>query len=94
MSRVKAPEAVTMHLLNEIRAMRRRDVDKKDKFRLEGEDMREDQELRRFVIERLARDVSRLLISSLRSDAEAQKAAERRTETAWADTGNQTQQTE
>ena len=39
--------------------MRRRDMNKTDKFRLEGEDMREDREFRQNIIESLAKDIGR-----------------------------------
>ena len=58
--RTKAAEAVLIHILDEIRASRRRDMDKKDKFRLEGEDMREDREFRQVMVETLARDIARM----------------------------------
>lgn len=82
--RTKAPEAVLLHIIDEIRALRRRDMDKKEKFRLEGEDMREDREFRQFVIESLAKDIGRLLPGGTRTDVDAQKAAERQAEAQWA----------
>ena len=93
--RQKAPEAVLLHIIDEIRAMRRRDMDKKEKFRLEGEDMREDREFRQFLIETLAKDIARLLPGSS-VDADAQKAAERAAErsadTEWAQMREQNEQ--
>lgn len=62
-------------------------MDKKQKFQLNAEDMREDAELRKGIIEALAYNVSCILPggngekgppSSSSRDAEAQKAAERR----------------
>lgn len=68
--------------------MRRKDMDKKEKFRLEGEDMSEDRDFRKAVIETLARDISRILPGGDggddgrrrdgRPDPDAQKAAEGR----------------
>lgn len=67
-----------MHILREIKDLRRRDMDKKERFRLNAEDMREDADLRKVIIEALAFNVSRILPGgkSSRSDADAQKAAE------------------
>ncbi|KAK6436722.1 Protein png1 [Oleoguttula sp. CCFEE 5521] len=59
--RVKCPEPVLLHILAEIRALRRKDMDKQEKFRLMAEDMREDEEFRRYIIEGLAFAVSRIL---------------------------------
>lgn len=83
-TRDKAPEAVVLHIMDEIRALRRRNMDKKEKFRLEGEDMREDREFRQFIIESLARDIARLLPGAVRVDPDAQKAAEQRADAEWA----------
>lgn len=68
-----------MHVLREITALRRRDMDKKEKFRLNADDMREDAELRKIIIESLAFNISRLLpggTSTRSADPDAQKAAE------------------
>lgn len=82
--RTKAPEAVFLHIMNEIRALRRKEMDKKEKFRLEGEDMREDREFRQLIVETLARDIARAWPGASRVDPDAQKAAERRADAAWA----------
>jgi peptide-N4-(N-acetyl-beta-glucosaminyl)asparagine amidase len=71
--------------------LRRRDIDKQDRFRLNAEEMREDAELRKMIIETLARNVARISTAAYtpmegvvtttpaaRLDADAQKAAERR----------------
>ena len=86
-----------MHVVREIKDLRRRDRDKKEKFRLNADDMREDAELRRVIIEALALNVSRILpggIGAPDEQAEAQKAAERAAEAAaleqaWTRTGGQ-----
>lgn len=66
--------------------MRRKDMDKKEKFRLMAEDTREDEEFRRNVIENLALTISQILPGgdaagkgdgSRRANGDAQKAAER-----------------
>lgn len=81
--RTKTSEAMLLHIISEIRSMRRKDMDKKEKFRLEGEDMREDREFRQAVIESLAKDISRILPGGVdtiprRPDPDAAKAAEAR----------------
>jgi peptide-N4-(N-acetyl-beta-glucosaminyl)asparagine amidase len=84
--RTKCPEGVLVHIIREINALRRKDMDKKQKFQLNAEDMREDGELRKGIIEALAYNVSRILPggdgekgsrSFSTNDADAQKAAER-----------------
>jgi len=86
-SRNKCSEGVLMHIIREITSMRRRDMDKKEKFRLNADDMREDAELRKVIIEALAFNISRILPGGSgngdgsrpsRPDADAQKAAEGR----------------
>ena len=76
-----------MHVIREINSMRRNDMDKKQKFQLNAEDMREDAELRRNIIEALAYNVSCILPGgdsekasrrNDRNDPDAQKAAESR----------------
>lgn len=86
--RTKCPEGVLLHILREINALRRNDTDKKSKHALLTEDMREDAEMRRYMIEALAFNVSRILPGGCsskdkgrtegRSDPDAQKAAEGR----------------
>ncbi|KAB8337015.1 hypothetical protein FH972_021319 [Carpinus fangiana] len=60
--RDKAPEAVLHYILDEIRAQRRRDMDKSDKFRLEGEDAREAKELRHYYVAQLTHEIARLVL--------------------------------
>ncbi|KAK4574299.1 Protein png1 [Recurvomyces mirabilis] len=79
--RNRSSEGVLSHIVREITALRRRDMDKKEKFRLNADDMREDAELRKVIIEALAFNVSRILPGgdgggSPPADPDAQKAAE------------------
>ncbi|KAK7518950.1 hypothetical protein IWZ03DRAFT_160475 [Phyllosticta citriasiana] len=84
--RKRAHESELLHIMNEIRALRRSKLTKNDKFRLEGEDMAEDRELRRYVAQQVAYEICKLNpedilrggSGSARPDPEAQKAAEGR----------------
>lgn len=91
--RNKCPEGVVVHIVQEINALRRKDMDKKQRFQLNAEDMREDAEFRKNIIEALAYDIGRLSPggedakqkgegggrrSNNRGDPDAQKAAEGR----------------
>ncbi|GAB7353626.1 hypothetical protein MBLNU459_g4041t1 [Dothideomycetes sp. NU459] len=76
--RTKAAEAALLHIMDEIRSMRRRDMNKTDKFRLEGEDMREDREFRQNIIESIAKDIGRMLPGGSRADPDLIKAQEER----------------
>jgi peptide-N4-(N-acetyl-beta-glucosaminyl)asparagine amidase len=85
--RSRCTEGELIHIVREIKAMRRKDMDKKERFTLMSEDTREDEEFRRNVIESLAFTISRILpggeaskVASQRSDPDAQKAAEARRE--------------
>ena len=75
-----------MHIIREINSLRRNDTEKKQKFQLQAEDMREDAELRKLIIEAIAYNVGRIAPGgdgekgsrSRRNDPDAQKAAEGR----------------
>ncbi|KAF2007227.1 hypothetical protein P154DRAFT_420268 [Amniculicola lignicola CBS 123094] len=87
LERTRAPEAVLLHIMDEIRALRRNNMSKQDKFRLEGEDMREARELRGYIISGIAGEVSEIKAEDIingcssrtRTDPDAPKALEGRT---------------
>jgi peptide-N4-(N-acetyl-beta-glucosaminyl)asparagine amidase len=87
LERNRAPEPVVLHIMDEIRALRRNNMSKQEKFRLEGEDMREDREFRGYVIHSIAHQVSKINAEDIangrprspRADSDGQKALEGRT---------------
>lgn len=87
LERKRATEAELLYIMNELRAMRRSKLSKQDKFRLEGEDMAEDRELRRYVAHQIAYEICKINPEDIlrggptttsRPDPDAQKAAEGR----------------
>ncbi|KAK3057960.1 Protein png1 [Extremus antarcticus] len=85
--RNRCPEGVIVHIVQEINSLRRRDMDKKQRFQLNAEDMKEDAEFRKNIIEALAYNIGRLSPGGEdekggrrndRGDPDAQKAAEGR----------------
>ncbi|MBE7180832.1 MAG: hypothetical protein INR71_06415 [Terriglobus roseus] len=88
LERTRAPESVLLHIMDEIRALRRQNLSKQDKFKLEGEDMREDRELRNYIIGSIAAEICKIVPGELFAgnnarggvDVDAQKAAEAGTE--------------
>lgn len=77
--RTKCTEGQLIHIVREVRSLRRKDMEKKEKFRLEQEDLREDGEFRKYIIEAVALSISKLHPGSEgRLDPDAQKAAEGR----------------
>ncbi|KAF7185909.1 Protein PNG1 [Pseudocercospora fuligena] len=55
----KCPEPVLLHILDEIRALRRRDMAKSEVLRLRAEDQREEAELRKYTIDALVTELGR-----------------------------------
>jgi peptide-N4-(N-acetyl-beta-glucosaminyl)asparagine amidase len=84
--RNRAPEAVLLHIMDEIRVLRRNNMSKQDKFRLQGEDLREGKELRSYAISSIAHGVSKIRAEDIingqpvprRNDPDADKALEGR----------------
>ena len=99
--RNRASESVVLHIMDEIRAMRRSNMSKQEKFRLQGEDLREAKELREYVIRSLAHEVSKISAQDIatgqftprRHDPDAQKASEGRASNAqWSRTRGESTQ--
>ena len=59
--RNKCPEDVLLYIINEIRQMRRLNIDKDDRKRLIIADEREEKELRGYVIQNLAAEIGRMI---------------------------------
>ncbi|KAF2721773.1 hypothetical protein K431DRAFT_223404 [Polychaeton citri CBS 116435] len=75
--RKRCTEGELLWIMREIKNMRRKDQEKKEKFRLEQDDMREDSEFRRYIIEALALSICRLVPGRPgRTDSNDNKAAE------------------
>lgn len=66
-------EATLLHILNELKGLRRRDMDKNEKMRLEGEDMAERRELQNYFAMSIAAELIKINPAELSAKAAEQQ---------------------
>jgi peptide-N4-(N-acetyl-beta-glucosaminyl)asparagine amidase len=63
--RNRCPESVLLHILEEIRNLRRANMSKQEKFRLAGEDMQESRELRDYLVNTIVANATKINVQDL-----------------------------
>lgn len=78
LDRTRCPEEVLLWIIQEVRRMRRDNVSKEDRRRLMKEDDREEKELRGYVMQNLAHQISQSMPGAISPSSENAKIREER----------------
>lgn len=81
LARTRCSEQELLYIMNEVKTIRREKLSKAEKFKLEGEDMRESKELRHFIISHLVSSFCQIDVNEAPGRGQATKSKERDLET-------------